>query len=427
MANSRDLSFLDQLPPSINTSNEEKQKRQVATKEAEQKLNQVITDLSQDELAAINARLAVKNYLLSINSEKKWVLLDRDSAFSLTYDERFVDFVSRSDDKAQEIKALDAFITQLCEFKSYTELMSKNEIKLLDIGAGDGLVGLKAATLLQSKMNNKDQFNYIGIEANKKVFPGLEKNCTVEKEKGMTCSVIQEDFRKIVNQLSKEPALIALVAHIYTGTKMQEFVPMVLNTLRQDGVCILVHEAAQSDAIVFRAKPEFSNILKPNRDWTSEVEVYFIQANPHAITTTYESTLTFPEFSQENWLDLKKIKQADYQNAYSISEGFSENFKTLKNLIEYVLSDRLEAFNDEDRNKLVDEFQLFLKERNNQIKSICKIQTVLSPNHTPQCENEFLELKKKLERRNSYGGKLFDSTKKLPEAKETELRIELRR
>jgi len=182
-----------------------------------------------------------------------------------------------------------------------------------------------------------------------------------------------------------------------TKVSMTEFLPMVFSTLLENGVIILAHDTNVSDAIKFRAK--FGNILRlGSRDCTEEIASAFNQATLNSIATNYESCLKFPALTEEDWQKLKQIKQADYTNDYST---FSNEFQTVKNLIDFVISDKLEAFSNIERNQIIDKFRDYLIENNYQLKSTCKIQVALSPRHTLECENQFLQLKEKIECQNS--------------------------
>lgn len=291
-----------------------------------------------------------------------------------------------TNDKLKCLEALESFINSLSQLDVFAELIEKTGINLLDIGAGDGSVAVPVLKIL----NRAGKAKYIGVERDNKFVPQIEEKF---KSAAISCKVYPNDFRKIIDLLSKEQASIALASHLYTTTKMTEFLPMIFNLLNENGVIILVHNTAKSDVIKFRSL--LDNLLKlDDQDYTKAITSTISQSNLVSITTTCESCFNFPKLIEEEWLTLKQIKQADYNNEYS---NFSEKLSAAKNLIDFVISDKLEAFNENERNLILDKFKAFLIDNNYQFKSTCKIQVALSPKHTLECEKQFLQLKHKIE------------------------------
>lgn len=381
------VTALNKLPSSINTFDRAVRKEQI--RKVQEALDQQDITLTDNELQTLKKELAAKNYLLEYKNSK-WVLMDRDIAFETSYADRFKYYLQYSNDKAKCTESLEDFMTNLCQLSTYSELINKTGINLIDIGAGDGCVALPIMKLL----NKANKAKYIAIERDSKFVPIIEKKFETDK---ISCTVYPNDIRKILEKLANDQPSIALVSHLYLPTKMTEFLPLVFKTLVKNGVIILAHESNVTDAVKFRSK--HANVLLSRKtDCTDEIADAFNMLELDNINTTYESSLKFPILKEEEWKQLYQIKQADYNNDY---QSLSDNFKIAKNLIDFVISSKLEAFSDEERKVILDDFQKMLTENNYQLKSTCKIQVALSPNHTLECKAQFKQLKDKIENVNT--------------------------
>lgn len=376
------VSQLEKLLPCNNSVKKEIRREQ--TKKIQDLLDKNnFPDLNKERLDEINKGLAGKNYLLIRDLKNELILKGKDNVFEETYAERYQYFLTNSNDKAQCEQALLAIVKDL----SGLLIKEKEEINFLDIGAGDGCMALP----LVKDLAQSSQVNYIAVERDGQFAPGIQQKFDAEK---LPCTVYSQDFRKILEQLGQGNPAFALVSHLYTTTPMPEFFPMIVNILKENGIIVLVHDTSKSDAVDFRAK--FGSALSQvNRDYTKEIKQAINQLHYHSITDTYDSWLTFPNLSPNDWQSLKTIKQADYTNSY---DHFSPSLKAAKNLIEFVISDRLESLSDVEREAILTQFEKTLSANNNRFKSSCKIQVVLSPKHTLECERQFLQLKEKIEK-----------------------------
>lgn len=397
--------ILNELPPSINAI--DKELRRNHNKDVQLFLDQIIAgELNDEDIKQMNAELNKQNYLLTKDLKGKWTLRDRSNAHESTYAARFKYYLENSNEKIKCIESLEEFTESLCQLDTFADLVDKTGVSLLDIGAGDGRVAAPMAKIL----NRSHKAKYIGIERDSKFIQQIEDKF---ESAAIPFVTYAQDFRKILQLLLKEQASIALASHLYTTTKMTEFLEMVFDILNENGVIILVHDTGDSDAVKFRSI--FPKILQfSNNDYTKEIDNAFQQTHLNCITTTFESSLKFPELIDEDWEILKQIKQADYDNEYTF---YSDKLRTTKNLIDFIISDKLEAFNDIERNEILDRMKDFLIQNNYQFKSLCKIQVALSPKHTLECEKQFLQLKEKIERPSknnenchglSYPGTLFN-------------------
>lgn len=377
--------LVEQLPPSINEIDKEQRKAQTKQiqKVLEEKAAEALTD---KDLEPLNGVLRDKFYTISKNHHGKLVLFDRDNAFETTYAARFNYFLQSSNDKEQCTAVLVNFISSLYGYNTYAELIHGG-VSLLDVGAGDGVVGHAVAEVL----NQSGKARYIAVERDGKFEDPIKAKFNASS---IPYSVYIKDFREILEPLSKENSFIILASHLYTTTPMPQFFKMMFDLLKENGMVVLAHDSMTSDAMNLRHK--FGTLLKVSqRDCTKEIAQELSQQEYlYSITTTYESSLTFPELSEEDWAHLLTIKQADYTNEYA---AFSEALLRAKNLIDFVISDKLEAFNQEQRTEILNHIRGFLAANRNQFKSTCAIQVVLSPHHTLECQQQFMQLKKKIE------------------------------
>lgn len=378
------LEILKKLPASINSIDKKYRRNQVEN--IQSMINQgLLAKFIEENLKQLNSELSTKNYQLSQDSQGNFMLLDRDIAHEISYSERFKYYTDNSSDKSKCVQALTQFTDELCQLDFISNLISEG-VTVLDIGAGNGYVGTQVAKIL----NKAGKAHYVGVERTTQFVYNIENHLKTEK---IPFTIYAQDFRKILELLSTKSTNIALASHLYTTTPMIEFLPMVFNILNENGVLILVHDTTKADAVKFRSL--FGNLCRlGGQDNTIEIDNAFNQSGLDSITTTYTSSLIFPNLSEHDWQSLKKIKQADYDNQYP---DFSPELHAAKNLIDFVISDKLEAFNEVERNQILDQMKDFLSKHNNQFESTCKIQVALSPKHTNEFKKQFLQLKEKIE------------------------------
>lgn len=375
------------LTPSINQIKKEDRRLELAAiqKRIDTEAGNLFDD--QEVVDELNINLQSKNCLLTKDASGRWVLLDRENTFEKSYESRFKHFLESSNDKIKCIEALAHLMKLLVDIDTTTDEDGKKLIQLLDIGAGDGTPGLSLLSQFKSTINTK----YIAVERDKHFVPLIKDKFQAAQ---IPHEVYGEDFRKILDTLSKTKSTIALASHLYTTTPMHEFFNMVFDLLHENGTLIMAHDSNASDAITFRC--QFNGLLKAgNRDCTQDIAAALEKDELRAITIPYESTLSFPRVSEEEWAQLNQIKQADYTNTYA--EVYSPNLLKLKALIEFVISDKLEAFSTSERSSILEKMKSTLEEKDYQFTSICQIQVALSPKNTLRHLSRFLVLKESIE------------------------------
>lgn len=394
--NTKIIELLKTLPPSHESS---KAIRLEKIKMIENELDKMET-IRDEKLNELNQSIAEKSYCLVKSQDGKIKILDPDLAYSATYQERFKEFMQRSNDKKAAIDALLQFMSQLSELPEIMKLM-QSKFSLIDIGAGDGV----AISPVLKFFNKYGKVHYTAVEREKNFYPKLKENIELAE---VEYQLYMEDFRKIEEKLINIKSNINVFMHLYSTTPPDELIAKSNSYLNVNGISTFVHNTSDTSMVTFRR--EFNDTFKQltgsakdllklaDKDITEVIQGAVNVSNANSITTTYESILNFPTLSKGDWEQLKKIKQADYTNKYN---EYSPELLAAKHLIDFILSDKLEAFSSSVRNLILDSLKEFLEKNKYQLVSYCKIQIVLSVSHTPEFLLQFNALKSKIENNES--------------------------
>lgn len=267
----------------------------------------------------------------------------------------FGTFLSRSTEKERSIESLAEPLSVLAE-------TFDKDLVLSDIGFGTSVLTQKVAEKLSPRLGNGFSLTINGIEQQKtyvanaterlkSIFP----NQKIDLRQGNFLGEIPPDL------LNKSSVILASHICYYAADKPQ-LIKRIQSFARHSGaVAIYIHE--KSSAITdFRTKHQA--LLRPNSteniNHTIEKE---IGKHPYH-TDEFSYELIIPEITDEEWEKLKNIKPSDCENTYANER---QEWREMKNLIEFFFMDPLEFFDKETTDLLINDFKKLVIENNHKI------------------------------------------------------------
>lgn len=354
-----------------------------STSEKEQRLinEAAVQDLLEDPamLAHLNNQdpegntghqlLHAKGYQL-INGK----LANRYTVQKQRYPESFGTFLARTNEKELSHKTITAFMKNL--YTVHPEFFAQG-LQVFDIGFGNGKF---SQSLMQSfgeiLPKGSSNMTFAGMDRQEPFAESTQKLIAaigVPKVK-TTVGNFRDDA---LPKTSINSANVVIASHFaYVFSDMNQFIEKVEAIVQKNGIAIFLHGG---NTPIDKWRQKFSSILRDalTEHAPSKIQRAVDKAGLYSRSFAFNPTLKFPQLTDREWKALRMVETNKFDADYS---HWSQKQKEAKQLIEFFLQDPLEAFTQQQRHQLVNEFRNLLVSCDHQIALANTMQVIVARN-----------------------------------------------
>jgi ubiquinone/menaquinone biosynthesis C-methylase UbiE len=353
-------------------------------KEARLKNEQALQDLfeDQDMMTQLNKKDAQGNTGHTLLQSKGYQFINgklhnRYTVQKQRYPAAFGTFLARTNEKELSHQKISTFMKNL--HKVYPAFFAKG-LEVFDIGFGNGkfsqsLIQSFGKTLSAGTRN----MTFAGMDTQEPFAQSTQElltNIGIAKPK-----TIVGNFRDdALPKTAIKSANVVIASHFaYVFSDMDQFIEKVEEIFQKDGIAIFLH-GGNTPIDLWRQK--FSSILRDalTENAPSKIQRAVNKAGLYSRTFAFNPTLKFPQITDRDWKALRTVASNKFDADYSF---WNSNRKEAKQLIEFFLQDPLEAFTQQQRHQLVNEFRNLLVSCNNQIPLANSMQIIVARNSDP--------------------------------------------